>query len=242
MRGFLFTLPKISVLSLAFIPALIMHYAGKGEGIPQFLMAALGILGTVTLIGKSTQTIAAYTGPLWGGLINATFGNVTELVIAITALQKTELHDLVRSSITGSILGNLLLVLGASMVYGGLKYPKQTISRTGASVNVGMLWMTVVCLLVPTAVHLAWALDPQLDQSKSDAMLLHVSLAAALILLGMYILTLIFSLRTHRFELMPASEEEAEPVDWSLKVACAMLFGATVVVALPRRLLCGFFE
>jgi Ca2+:H+ antiporter len=214
-----------------------MHYSKVGEGIPTFIVSALAILGIVTLIGRSTEQISGYVGPLWGGLINATFGNVTELIIAMTALQKVELHPVVRSSITGSILGNLLLVLGAAMLYGGLKYPTQKISKTGANVNIGMLWVTVICLLVPTFVHVGFQLDPSLNNVNAAALEGKASLAAAVILLGIYFFSLVFSLKTHRFMLMPAQEldENGTPIvhhpEWSLKVAVAMLLSATVTVA-----------
>jgi Ca2+:H+ antiporter len=230
MKHVLSSLPKLTVLSLLFIPALFMHLSHRGEGVPIFLVSAAAILGIVTIIGKATEEIAVYAGPLWGGLMNATFGNVTELIIAVTALQKVELHGIVRSSITGSILGNLLLVLGAAMVYGGMKYPTQKVSRTGANVNLGMLWVTMICLLVPTFVHLGFRLDPSLSQTSAVALEGRVSLAAAVILLVLYLFSLLFSLRTHRFEIMPMDEEH-EPPEWSLKLASSILLAATVVVA-----------
>lgn len=231
MLKFLSTLPKVSILGLAVFPALIMQSMKVGQGGVLFLLSALGILGTVTLIGKATEEVSLYSGPLWGGLLNATFGNVTELIIAITALQKIELHDVVRSSITGSILGNLLLVLGAAMVYGGLKYPVQKFTRTGANVNIGMLWVAMICLLVPTFVHLVYSWDPKLTKLNFGALEHQVSLAAAVVLLGLYLLSLIFSLRTHRFLLMP-QEGEHEAPEWSLKTAAIVLLGCTVVAAL----------
>lgn len=230
MWKFLSSLPKISILALAVVPALIMQSMKVGQGAGLFVLSALGILGAVTLIGKATEEVALYSGPLWGGLLNATFGNVTELIIAITALQKVELHDVVRSSITGSILGNLLLVLGAAMVYGGLKYPVQKFTRTGASVNIGMLWVATICLLVPTFVHLVYAWDPKLNTANFAALEHKISLAAAVVLLGLYLLSLIFSLRTHRFLLMTNEGEHEEP-EWSLKLAAAVLLGCTVVAA-----------
>ncbi len=214
-----------------------MHYSKVGEGLATFVISALAILGIVTLIGKATEEVAVYAGPLWGGLMNATFGNVTELIIAVTALQKVELHPVVRSSITGSILGNLLLVLGAAMLYGGLKYPTQKISRTGANVNIGMLWVTVICLLVPTFVHLGFQMDPSLNQANAASLEAKASLAAAVVLLALYGFSLLFSLKTHRFMLMPAEEldDNGAPVvhhaDWSLKLAAFVLLAATVVVA-----------
>ena len=230
MLKLLSSLPKLSLLSLALIPALVMQHQHLGEGAVLFFLSALGILGSVTLIGKCTEEVSIYAGPLWGGLINATFGNVTELIIAITALQKIELHDVVRSSITGSILGNLLLVLGASMLYGGLKYPVQKFTRTGANVNIGMLWVATICLLVPTFVHLAYAIDPKLSVTNFTQLEHQISFVAALVLLSLYVLSLIFSLRTHRFLLMPNDAEDEEP-EWPMKTAVMMLLAATLVAA-----------
>jgi Ca2+:H+ antiporter len=229
MGKILSTLPKISWLALAFLPALYMHYAKVGEGTLLFIVSSLGILGIVTIIGKATEEIAIYTGPLWGGLLNATFGNVTELIIAGTMLRNVELHGVVRSSITGSILGNLLLVLGAAMVYGGLKYPSQKFSRVGANVNVGMLWVAVMLLLVPTFVSLAYQVDPQLTALSAATLTQELSLAAAIILLLLYFLSLIFSLRTHRFLIM-SNEGEHEHPEWSMKASVIVLLAATVVV------------
>ena len=144
-----------------------MQIAGN-EGIWLFLVSALGILGTVTLIAKGTEEIAIYAGPLWGGLLNATFGNVTELIIALFALSKG-LHAVVLSSITGSILGNLLLVLGAAMVYGGTKYHTQKVSRTGAHANVGMLWIAVVIIMVPSLMDIAVELEHREMAAKVEA-------------------------------------------------------------------------
>lgn len=229
MGKMLSTLPKVSLLALAFLPALFMHFSHVGEGTALFIVSSLAILGIVTIIGKSTEEAAIYTGPLWGGLLNATFGNVTELIIAGTMLRNKDLHDVVRSSITGSILGNLLLVLGAAMLYGGLKYPSQKFTRLGANVNVGMLWVTVICLLMPTFATLAYGLDPKLNQASATQLTQHISLAAAVILLTLYFLSLIFSLRTHRFLLM-SNEGEHDKPEWSLKTAIAVLLCATVIV------------
>lgn len=241
MRTFLAHLPKLSWLVLVFPLVLIMHVTKMGEGIPIFIASAVGILGTVCIIGKATEQLSIYFGPVWGGLINATFANVTELIIAITALQNPALHSIVRSSITGSILGNLLLVLGAAMFYGGLKYPTQTFSRTGASVNLGMLWVTVIALLVPTFVHLAANTDPKLahlTEAAKEGVVQNISLAAAVILLAIYLMSLIFSLKTHRFMIMPAgdaSEEDEKPL-CSKGFAAVVLLVATLVVSVQAEI------
>ncbi len=233
------TIPKLSVL-LVFMPvAVVMHFM-EMEGVWLFGISALGILGTVTLIGKATEEIAGYTGPVWGGLLNATFGNVTELIIALFALNKG-LHSVVRASITGSILGNLLLVLGGAMLYGGLKYPTQKFSKTGAQSNVSMLWLALIALAVPSLLKISLQIDPTLAESDLSKFSNEISMSAAVILLAVYFLSLVFSLRTHRFLLMPADTDSHAP-DWSKGTAIGMLLGSTVVVAFLSEIFVGSIE
>lgn len=225
------SLPKISILALGLPLVIFMHLTGTGGHVGLFLACCATILGTVTIIGKSTEEFSLYTGPVWGGLLNATFGNVTELIIALFAL-KAGLFDIVRSSITGSILGNLLFILGAAMVYGGMKYQTQTFTKMGASVNIGMLVLTIVTLVVPSFIPIISKLhlDNELSPEVAKSLTQHASLAAAIILLSIYFLSLIFSLKTHRFMLMPQVEEEETP-EWSKTQAIIALFVATVSVA-----------
>ncbi len=258
-RPFWKTLPKLGVLLVVGLPAVLFLQLTHGSATALFVAAALAILGTVTLIGKATEEVALYAGPLWGGLLNATFGNVTELIIALFALN-AGLYEVVRASITGSILGNLLLVLGAAMVYGGTKFSTQKFNRTGAHANVGMLWVTLLILTVPALVHLV-AVIPDLDPTLAAASEAaaadlpapvaaelaeeaaepglgevvaqyenEISLAGAGILLTLYVLMLIFSLRTHRF-LLRSDEAEHEAPEWSVAVAAGVLLGATLCVA-----------
>ena len=230
MKAYLSSFPKLSLLALLFLVVLGMHFAGHGEGIPLFVLSALSILGFVTIVGKAVEEVSVFVGPLWGGLVNASMANITELIIAITALKNVELHPVVRSSITGSILGNLLLVLGAAMVYGGAKYQVQKFSRVGAQVNVGMLWVALVCLMIPTFIHLAWMFDPRLDRPQAEALVQHSSLAASVILLLIYFLSLGFSLVTHRKFLLDAAPHDEE-AEWSLPTAAVTLLMATLCVA-----------
>lgn len=225
------TLPKISVLALGLPVVILMHLTGAGGHLGLFLACCATILGTVTIIGKSTEEFALYTGPVWGGLLNATFGNVTELIIALFAL-KAGLFDIVRSSITGSILGNLLLILGLAMLYGGLTHQTQRFTRTGANVNIGMLVLTIVTLVVPSFIPIIHklGLDADLNDQLAVKMTQNASLAAALVLLTIYCLSLVFSLRTHRFLLMPQAEPHEEP-EWSRAQAIGVLLAATVSVA-----------
>ncbi len=222
------SVPKLSYLAILGPVVLALHFAGFG-GVWMFGLSAAAILGTVVLIGKATEDYAVYAGPVWGGLLNATFGNVTELIIALFAL-KAGLHELVRSSITGSILGNLLLVLGGAMAYGGAYHPTQKFSKAGASANVGMMVLALVALLVPSFVQIGWRFDPSLDASRADSLVAQTSVAAAITLLAIYVLSLLFSLKTHRFLLMPA-EHDAEEADWPKWLALTVLGVATVIVA-----------
>jgi Ca2+:H+ antiporter len=235
MKQFLTTLPKLSIL-LVFLPITIILQVVGVDGLPLFLVSALGILGTVTLIGKATEEAAIYSGPLWGGLLNATFGNVTELIIALFALSKgPSMNPIVLGSIVGSILGNLLLVLGGAMLYGGMKFHVQRFSRTGANVNVGMLWVVLSVLSVPSLVKIAYHVNPDafpdVTAEAADVMVNQVSMAAAVILLVLYALCLLFSLRTHRFLLMSDVEHHETP-EWSKRLSIGMLLGATVIVAI----------
>ncbi len=228
------SLPKPSVL-LLFLPVAIVLQLMHVDGLPLFLVSGLGILGTVTLIGKATEEVAIYTGPLWGGLLNATFGNVTELIIAMIALTKgPSMYPIVLGSIAGSILGNLLLVLGGAMVYGGMKFQIQRISKTGANVNLGMLWVVLITLMVPSLVHIAYHVNPEafpeLTAASADLMVEELSIVAAIMLLVLYGLGLIFSFRTHRYLLMPDADH-GETAEWSVKTSVIMLLSATLMVA-----------
>jgi Ca2+:H+ antiporter len=233
MASFLRTVPKLALL-LALLPVAVALELNHVGGLPLFAVAGLAILGTVSLIGKGTEEAAIYVGPVWGGLLNATFGNVTELIIALFAL-RAGLFEVVRASITGSILGNLLLVLGGAMLYGGVKYQTQTFSRTGAQINVGMLWVTLFALVVPSLVHAALGAEaegiPAAVLGATEARLVEqASIVAAIILLVLYVLMLVFSLRTHRFLLRPGDERHEEP-DWSKRTAIIVLGLSTVAVA-----------
>ncbi len=251
------TLPKLSVL-LVFLPITVVLQLTGQQGLALFVISALGILGTVTLIAKGTEEIAIYAGPLWGGLLNATFGNVTELIIALFALSKG-LHEVVLSSITGSILGNLLLVLGAAMVYGGTKYPTQKFSRTGANANVGMLWIAVMIIMVPSLMDFAVDLEEheqpaiaaaaeqevqtEAEQKQSrEAMLKNISISGAIILLVIYAGGLVFSMRTHKFLFMPGEDEETHHAQWSKQLAIIMLLVATCAVAYLSEAFVGSIE
>src|SRR6476661_5205364 len=143
----------VNLLGYAAIPvAFLIHYwIGKDktwEPVATFIFAALGVIPLAHLMGEATEHLSERTGPTWGGLLNATFGNAAELIIAIIAMTKG-LNEIVKASLTGSILGNLLLVAGGAMVVGGWGREKQTFSRANAESSSGLLLLAVAALLFP---------------------------------------------------------------------------------------------
>src|SRR5437868_91807 len=139
---------------------LVHFWLGKGhdwEPMVTFLLAAFGVIPLAHLMGESTEHLAEQTGPTWGGLLNATFGNAAELIIAIIALHKG-LNEIVMASLTGSILGNLLLVAGAAILVGGWNREKQEFNRSSAEVNSGMLVLAVSAMLFPAIFHFTFQL------------------------------------------------------------------------------------
>jgi Ca2+:H+ antiporter len=156
-----------------------------------FITAALAILPLAGWIGEATEEIAVDLGPSWGGLLNATFGNATELIIAFFAL-KEGLIDVVKASIVGSVISNLLLVMGLSMLLGGLKYKEQTFQPLIARVNASTMNLAIIAILVPTTVGLtADTITPSTLQTLSDAV--------AVVLIVVYGLSLLFSMKTHSY-------------------------------------------
>src|SRR5947199_65301 len=153
----------INYVGYACIPlAYLVHspWLGRGkdwEPTATFILAALGVLPLAHLMGTATEHLAEETGPTWGGLLNATFGNAAELIIAIIAMSKG-LNDVVKASLTGSIIGNLLLVSGAAMVVGGWNRERQTFSREALQANAGLLVVAVAAMLFPAIFHLSYRL------------------------------------------------------------------------------------
>ncbi|NES99270.1 MAG: calcium/proton exchanger [Sphaerospermopsis sp. SIO1G2] len=176
---------------LLFIPvSLAAHFLEWGELIV-FITAGLAILPLAAWMGTATEEIAVVVGPSLGGLLNATFGNATELIIALVALN-AGLIDVVKASITGSILSNLLLVMGFSMLLGGLRYKEQTFQSVVARVNASSMNLAVIAILLPTAMNYT-------SIGINEATLQNLSLAVAIVLILVYCLTLVFSMKTHAY-------------------------------------------
>ncbi|MEM9091042.1 MAG: calcium/proton exchanger [Cyanobacteria bacterium P01_F01_bin.53] len=176
---------------LGFIPVSIVgHFLGWSDLII-FVTAGLAIIPLAGWMGAATEEIAVVLGPSLGGLMNATFGNATELIIAVFALREG-LVNVVKSSITGSIIGNLLLVMGLSMLLGGLKFKEQTFQPTIARLNASSMNLAVIAVLMPTAVDFT-------STGIEEPILQKLSIAVAVVLMGVYALTLLFSMKTHSY-------------------------------------------
>ena len=197
-----------------------------------FFTAAAAIVPLAGLIGRGTDQLAVHAGPRIGGLLNATFGNVTELIIAILLIRQGEIQ-IVKASLTGSILGNLLLVLGLSFFVGGLRNEQQTFNGDAASVHTTSLMLAVVGLLMPALFVLTTGEHDFVEREV-------VSGVVAAILILLYVAVLIFTLVTHEHLFRVASS--TEHARWSVRTATLVLVGATVVVALESELLVGSME
>src|SRR4051794_27467056 len=208
--SFLFTAQGYPYLLVPLIPiAVVLDLANASAGVV-FFAAALGIVPTAALMGLATEELAARSGPGIGGLLNVTFGNAPELIIALFALGQG-LHEVVKASLVGSILGNLLLVLGASMFFGGWKRDRQKFSRTAANVQAGMLILAAAAMVMPAVFELVQGQGlPTVGIERVDygQTVENLSFAVAVVLMLSYLAGLLFSLRTHRDLFNPPYEDE----------------------------------
>src|SRR6476660_1455349 len=226
-----------------FIPvALVLELAGASPSLV-FGASALGIVPTAALMSEATEQLATRSGPGVGGLVNVTFGNAPELIIAIFALADG-LQEVVKASLVGSIVGNALLVLGAAMLAGGWRRTRQSFERTAAQTQAGMLLLTVVALVLPTVLELTGHVSlPSVGETRRHfgVNIEDVSIAVALVLIATYLAGLFFSLRTHRDLFNPPRADDAEGA-WSVRRAVATLAVAGVLVAVMSELLVGSIE
>ncbi len=222
--------PRWRLVVLAAVPvSIVLGYVLHAPAVWIFITACLGVLPLAGYMGEATEHLAHRTGPTVGGLLNATFGNAAELIIALVAL-RAGLVDLVKASITGSILGNLLLIMGLAIIAGGLNRPELRFNRTNAGMSSGMLALSVVALGFPALYH---AVHPEAAARAAE---LHMSEAVALILILTYGCSLLFTLRTHR-RLFGGEAHPLEGPVWSPRKALLILAGATVGVAIESELL-----
>jgi len=223
---------------LIFIPlSLYLEYFRPQVHTLIFFSACLGIIPLAGWMGKATEQIADRAGEGIGGLLNATFGNAAELIIAIVALRAGYL-DIVKASLTGSIIGNILLVLGASFLAGGFRYKIQKYNVISARTQAQMLLLTSVAIITPALFH--FLRPPEIAVNEAA-----LSLALAALLIVVYVFSLIFSLHTHKDLFRGAPQEEAGEkgvAAWSLPVALAVLGIATFFIAWLSEILVGSVE
>jgi Ca2+:H+ antiporter len=225
------------LLLLVFIPvALLLEYVFHASALSIFLTSSAAIIPLAALMGRATEQLAERFGEGVGGLLNATFGNAAELIIAIVAL-RAGLFDLVKASITGSIIGNILLVFGASALWGGVKYQRQQFNRTAAGLSSTLLVLSVVALVIPAIFHMI--VPPTAGLAERT-----LSVEIAVILIVTYVLSLVFSLRTHKHLYVGeagAHGAEIAPTTSTGK-SVGLLLAATAGVAVMSELLVGAVE
>jgi Ca2+:H+ antiporter len=246
LRRFLFSGDGWPYFLVPFIPiAIALDVAGAGAGLI-FFSSAAGVIPTAALMGRSTEELAARSGPGIGGLLNVTFGNAPEIIIAFFALQEG-LQEVVKASLVGSILGNILLVLGAAMLVGGLKRERQRFDRTAANVQSTMLLLACVALIMPAIFELVigGTLPNPTDESKQfPSDLEKLSFGVAIILMLTYVAGLVFSLRTHSDLFNPAHAEDDHVGHdaWTVKRSVIMLAIAGIAVGVMSEILVGSIE
>ncbi len=225
---------------LIFVPITVAAQLLHWNEVLIFVSAALAIIPLAGILGSATESLAHHTGPRIGGLLNATLGNAAELIITIVALREGQV-DVVKASITGSIIGNLLLVLGASILFGGLKNGLQKFSLRTASINSSMMTLAIIGLAVPSF------FDPFVAQ-HGDISVEELNLGVAAALMLGYALSLIFSFTAPEEAggsgtIAPGDEvpEDDEP-KWSLPVAIGLLTGSVIAMAYLSEALVGSIE
>ena len=221
---------------LVFVPAVLAaEHLFHAHGQVLFILSVLAIVPLAALLSHATESVAAKTGDAVGGLLNATLGNLTELVIALTALSAGQ-YMLVKASIAGAIVTNSLFMLGASLLLGGMRYHTQEFNAATARLQAGQLFLATIALLVPSIVGVTNA-D---DAAEGSAFIAKLSLSLALLLIATYALGLLFSLKTHK-EFFGSTRNadagdahEGEP--WPMTMALVTLAGVTVLVALVSEI------
>jgi Ca2+:H+ antiporter len=213
--------------SLALAPlTVVLHYVGGLSDTAEFVLAAVSLIPLAWLIGEATEHAAEHTGPGIGGFLNATFGNAPELIIALIAVNDG-LTEVVRGSLTGSVVSNLLLVLGLSLVAGG----RGRVDRYSSFLSLALIAFATVLFLVPSV--------PGWDGDPDRHSLARVSAAISVVLLVVYLVATWYSLRRHH-EQHVASDDEIE--GWSLRRSLLVLAGATVATAFVAEILVGSLE
>jgi Ca2+:H+ antiporter len=231
------------LLALPLTAALELLHAGS---LWTFLASAVAIIPLAGLMGRATESLSESLNPAVGGLLNATFGNAAELIIALFALRRgPEMYPLVKASLTGSIIGNVLLVMGAAIVAGGLYHRKQCFNRTAASMGATLLALASVALIMPAILYHVGRARPGAAE-EGQRRLESLSEEIALVLAVIYLLYLLFTLVTHR-DLFSGEEADSpaatrHPPEWNWGTALALLLAATAGVSWMSHVLVGTVE
>ena len=239
-RSFLFSGEGWPYLLVPLIPVAILLEVVHADAVLIFAASALGVIPTAALMGRATEELAARSGPGIGGFLNVTFGNAPELIIALFALA-AGLHEVVKASVAGSLLGNILLVMGVSMLAGGLKRERQHFEARAASAQSLMLLLATVALIMPAIFQLVSGgglPNPTARAVEFAEELKTLSVGVSVILLISYAAGLVFSLKTHKGLFNPSHDEEdhgGEP--WTVRRSVLMLAGAGVAVGVMSEIL-----
>jgi len=217
---------------LIFFPVALVLYLAGFDPVAVFIVSAIAIIPLAGYMGQATEELAFHAGPGVGGLLNVTFGNATELIIAIAALQ-AGLMDVVKASLTGSIIGNLLLVLGLSMLAGGYNRKDQHFSPKAATTYNSLMVIAIVGMTIPAMFFYT---------GGSAAALENVSVGVSVLLLAVYALAMVFSLHTHKHIFNPLAHEETIHAHWSRGKAMLVLGLAAALVAVMSQVLVGSVE
>jgi Ca2+:H+ antiporter len=225
---------RIIKFLLIFVPIAILAKLAGAQPVPIFILAALGIVPLADIMGDATEELAVHTGPKLGGLLNATLGNAAELIITIFALREG-LLDLVKASIVGSILGNLLLVLGFSLLLGGLKHGIQKFDSRTAGMNATLVILAVIALAIPSLFDVAIH-----NLSASE---LGLSEGVAVVMIVLYALSILYTFTAKN----PSQGAEHNPAEvhrakWSIRTSVIILIVATVGIAILSEMLVGSVE
>ena len=225
---------KILKYMLIFIPISFIAKFMNASGSIMFILSCLSIVPLAGLMGEGTEEISFYSGPKIGGFLNGTFGNATELIISFFAL-KQGLFDVVKSSIAGAVIGNILLVVGASMLAGGLKYKTQKFNRKVTEVSSSMLLFAVLGLSIPAL--FTHTVDPALLNTRYEGL----SVFVAVVMILIYGLSLFFSFSTHK-DIYSSTKEEEGHAKWSLNKSIFILVISTVLIAIESEFLVNGIE
>ena len=210
---------------LVFVPAVLaVERLAEGSQTLLFALSVLAIVPLAALLSHATESVAAKTGDAVGGLLSATLGNLTELIIGLAALRAGE-YTLVKASLAGAIVANTLFVLGGSFLLGGLTHHMQEFNKATARVQAALLFLATVALMIPSAIA-------QADDPAKAVFMQQLSVGLSFLLIGTYVLGLVFSLKTHRELFAGAAHKDDGEAPWPVGLAVGTLAGATVLVAL----------